>query len=127
MNDVEIPFIPEDTKQYDRQLRYDEIPTKEDIKRAIETDQLPDKIHATPKPIELCTRAIPSSSRQGENVLDIFGGSGSTLIACEQLGRNCYTIELDPKYVDVIINRWETLTGKTAVKIVEGIESEVEK
>ena len=52
-----------------------------------------------------------------ELIVDLFGGSGSTLIACEQLGRNCYTIELDPKYVDVIINRWETLTGKKAVKV----------
>ena len=69
------------------------------------------------KPIRLVSRLIVNSSQKGENVIDFFGGSGSTLIACEQLGRNCYTIELDPKYVDVIINRWETLTGKKAVKV----------
>jgi DNA modification methylase len=73
--------------------------------------------HATPKPIALCSRAIKSSSREGEIVLDVFGGSGSTLIACEQLNRKCYMVELDPHYVDVIIQRFETLTGKKAEKI----------
>ena len=73
--------------------------------------------HATPKPIALCSRAIKSSCRKNESVLDVFGGSGSTLIACEQLDRTCYMMELDPKYCDVIIKRWETLTGKKAVKI----------
>ena len=73
--------------------------------------------HATPKPIALCTRAIKSSSRENENVLDVFGGSGSTLIACEQNNRNCYVMELEPKWVDVIIQRWETFTGKKAVKL----------
>ena len=75
--------------------------------------------HATPKPIALCARAIKSSSREREVVLDLFGGSGSTLIACEQLNRKCMMMELDPKYCDVIIKRWETLTGKKAVKISE--------
>lgn len=70
--------------------------------------------HATPKPIALCGRAIKTSSREKETVLDVFGGSGSTLVACEQLDRICYTMELDPKYCDVIIKRWETLTGQTA-------------
>lgn len=70
--------------------------------------------HATPKPIALCARAIKSSSREGETVLDLFGGSGSTLIACEQLGRRAAVAELDPKYCDVIVRRWETLTGKKA-------------
>lgn len=73
--------------------------------------------HATPKPLALCARAIKSSSRRGELVLDVFGGSGSTLIACEQTGRRCYMMELEPKYVDVIIERWEKLTGKKAQKI----------
>lgn len=71
--------------------------------------------HATPKPIALCGRAIKSSSREDEIVLDVFGGSGSTLIACEQLDRTCYMMELDPKYVDVIIDRWEKFTGEKAV------------
>ena len=70
--------------------------------------------HATPKPIALCARAINSSSREGESVLDLFGGSGTTLIAAEQLGRKCFIMELDPHYCDVIIARWEKLTGKTA-------------
>jgi adenine specific DNA methylase Mod len=73
--------------------------------------------HATPKPIALCGRAIKSSSRENEIVLDVFGGSGSTLIACEQLNRICYMMELDPKYCDVIIRRFENLTGEKAVKI----------
>ena len=68
--------------------------------------------HATPKPIALCARAIKSSSREGEIVLDVFGGSGSTMIACEQLGRRCRMVELDPHYCDVIIARWEKETGR---------------
>ena len=68
--------------------------------------------HATPKPLALCQRAIKSSSRADESVLDLFGGSGSTLIACEQLGRKCYMMELDPKYCDVIRKRyWTFVTG----------------
>lgn len=73
--------------------------------------------HATPKPIALCGRAIKSSSRENENVLDVFGGSGSTLIACEQLNRNAYLMELEPKWVDVIVNRWESFTGQKAIKL----------
>ena len=72
--------------------------------------------HATPKPIALCSRAIKSSSREGEIVLDVFGGSGSTLIACEQLNRKCYMCELSEHYCDVIIQRWENLTGEKAKK-----------
>ena len=73
--------------------------------------------HATPKPIALCSRAIKASSRENEIVLDVFGGSGSTLIACEQLNRICYCNELEPHWCDVIINRWEKLTGQKAIKI----------
>lgn len=73
--------------------------------------------HPTMKPVKLIAYLIRNSSRRGENVLDLFGGSGSTLIACEQLGRRCYMVELDPKYFDVIIKRRETLTGEKAVKI----------
>lgn len=57
------------------------------------------------------------SSKQGELVLDLFGGSGSTLIACEQLNRKCHMMEFDPRYVDVIIERWEKLTNKKAIKL----------
>ena len=62
--------------------------------------------HATPKPLDLCARAIKSSSRKDEIVLDLFLGSGSTLIACEQTNRVCYGMELDPRYVDVIRKRY---------------------
>ncbi|MDY3132353.1 MAG: DNA methyltransferase [Treponema sp.] len=73
--------------------------------------------HPTQKPIEICARAIKNSSNENENIYDGFGGSGSTLIACEQLNRKCYMMELDPHYVDVIIQRWENFTGKKAVKL----------
>lgn len=71
--------------------------------------------HATPKPLKICERAIVTSTRKNENVLDVFGGSGSTLIACEQLERNCFMMEIEPKWVDVIIARWEKFTGQKAV------------
>ena len=77
-------------------------------------------VHPTMKPIELISMALNDNPTK-KIVYDSFGGSGSTLMACEQLNRNCYMMELDPKYVDVIINRWETFTGKKAVKI-EGEE-----
>ena len=73
--------------------------------------------HTTPKPIGFIAKALQNSSREGEIVLDVFGGSGSTLMACEQLNRKCYMCELDPHYCDVIISRWETLTGREAVLI----------
>lgn len=68
--------------------------------------------HPTMKPIKLIAQQIKNSSKLKQNVLDLFGGSGSTLIACEQLNRKNFTMELDPKYCDVIIQRWENLTGK---------------
>lgn len=74
--------------------------------------------HPTMKPVDLIAKAVNNSSRRGNIVLDLFGGSGSTLIACEQLERKCYTMELDPKYCDVIIKRWEQFTGEKAIKIV---------
>jgi len=74
-------------------------------------------LHPTMKPVKLMARLIKNSSKMGESVLDLFGGSGSTLMTCEQLGRKCYTMEYDPIYVDVIINRWETFTGEKAKKI----------
>ena len=64
--------------------------------------------------VELVARAIQYSSREGENVLDLFGGSGSTLIAWEQTGRNAYLMDLDPPFCEVIVQRWENLTGKKA-------------
>jgi DNA modification methylase len=71
-------------------------------------------IHLTEKPVELAARAIQYSSRPGENVLDLFGGSGSTLIAAEQTGRKAFLMELDPLYADVIIQRFENFSGKQA-------------
>lgn len=73
------------------------------------------ELHPTMKPIALCSKAIENSSKKEDIVLDLFGGSGSTLISSEQLNRKCYMMELDPKYVDVIIDRWETLTGEKAI------------
>lgn len=61
--------------------------------------------------------AVSHSSKEKDVVLDLFGGSGSTLIACEQLNRKCYMCELDQRYCDVIIERWENFTGEKAVKI----------
>jgi DNA modification methylase len=71
-------------------------------------------IHLTEKPVELAERAMQYSSKQGENVLDLFGGSGSTLIAAERTGRKAFLMELDELYCDVIVKRWEAFTGKKA-------------
>ena len=71
-------------------------------------------VHLTEKPVELAVRAINYSSLKGENVLDLFGGSGSTLIACEHTARKAFLMELDPLYCDVIVKRWEQVTGKKA-------------
>lgn len=73
--------------------------------------------HPTEKPVEVPSMAVSHSSKENDVVLDLFGGSGSTLIACEQLNRKCYMCELDPHYIDVIIERWENFTGKKAVLI----------
>lgn len=78
---------------------------------------LANKDHPTMKPVPLFDYQIKNSSRKGDKVLDIFGGSGTTMIACEQNGRQAYLMELDPRYVDVIVNRWEEFTGKKAIKI----------
>jgi DNA modification methylase len=72
-------------------------------------------IHLTEKPVELARRAIQYSSRPHENVLDLFGGSGSTLIAAEELSRRAYLMELDPAYTDVIVLRWHEATGREAI------------
>jgi DNA modification methylase len=73
-------------------------------------------IHLTEKPVELAVRAMQYSSRRGEYVLDLFGGSGSTLIAAEQTGRQAFLMELDPPYCDVIVRRWEAFTGRRATR-----------
>lgn len=78
-------------------------------------------LHPTMKPVELVERAIRNSSKSRDIVLDLFGGSGSTLIACEKTGRSARLIELDPKYVDVIIRRWQDYTGKQATRVEDGV------
>ena len=77
------------------------------------------RVHPTQKPVELAAWFISRFSKSNNLIVDLFGGSVSTLIACEQTNRVCYMMELDPKYCDVIIARWEKLTGETAV-LVEG-------
>lgn len=81
-------------------------------------------VHPTQKPVELPARAIRNSSKKGDLVFEPFSGSGSTMLACEQLDRTCYAMEIDPKYCEATIRRWEKLTGQTAVKIEEGATDE---
>lgn len=83
---------------------YEDKPTKNDI-------------HPTMKPVKLMARLIKNSTKQEQLVLDLFGGSGSTLIACEQINRRCFTMEYDPKYCDAILDRWEKLTGEEAERL----------
>ncbi|MDD6937012.1 MAG: DNA methyltransferase [Clostridiales bacterium] len=79
--------------------------------------------HPTMKPVELFGRLIENSSRRGDTVYDPFCGSGTTIVACEQLGRKCIAVEIDPHYCDVILARWEKLTGRKAVKETNIMES----
>lgn len=81
-----------------------------DFDRPIKSEE-----HPTMKPVALVERAVGNSSKRDNIVLDLFGGSGTTIIACEQLGRDCRMMELDPKYCDVIVKRWENITGEKAV------------
>jgi len=75
------------------------------------------RIHPTQKPIKLLNDILRDYSKQGDIILDLFGGSGSTLIACEQTGRICDMMEIDPIYVYIIISRWKKFTGEKAKKI----------
>lgn len=81
-----------------------------DVKREVKNE-----FHPTQKPVELANRAISNSSAAGDVVLDVFSGSGATIIAAEQTGRRCYAMELSPNYVDVAVRRWQNFTGKQAV------------
>ena len=72
-------------------------------------------MHPTAKPVELIDRALINSSKAGDIVVDLFGGSGSTLIACERQNRKARLMEIDPKYADVIVRRWQEFTGRQAV------------
>lgn len=85
----------------------------------IKRDNVMEYMHPTQKPVKLSAKAIMNSSKEGDTVLDLFGGSGSTLMGCEQTHRKCMMMEIDPRYVDVIINRWESFTGETA-KLLKG-------
>ena len=80
-------------------------------------------VHLTEKPVELAVRAMQYSSLAGENVLDLFGGSGSTLIGCEQTRRKAFLMEIDPLYCDVIVQRFEKFSGKKAERIVAAAEA----
>ncbi len=79
-------------------------------------------LHPTMKPVDLVTRALRNSSKRGDIILDPFLGSGSTLIAAERTGRVCYGLELDPRYVDTIVRRWQQHTGKDAIHAISGIK-----
>ena len=103
----------DDMKKLIEEMLSDKIPTT----IIHENKPLKNDLHPTMKPIVLCSNLIKNSMRQKEVCLDLFGGSGSTLIACEQLNRICYMMEYDPIYCDVIIKRWEDLTGKKAVRL----------
>jgi DNA modification methylase len=81
----------------------------------INKDGATNYLHPTQKPVALALEALDKTTKSGFKVLDLFGGSGSTLIACEKLGRNGFILELDPKYCDVIIQRWQQFTGKEAI------------
>lgn len=76
-----------------------------------------DRVHPTQKPIRMQTEILKDFTNENDNILDGFGGSGSTLIACEETNRNCFMMEYEPHYIDVIIKRWEEFTGKKAIKV----------
>lgn len=84
---------------------------------SMKRDSVAEYVHPTQKPVELITYALANSSKAGDILLDLFGGSGSTLIACEKTNRTCYMMELDPKYCDVIIKRYEDYTGNKAQQL----------
>jgi DNA modification methylase len=77
-------------------------------------DGASDYVHPTQKPVALAEEALDKTTKANNVVMDLFGGSGSTLIACEKINRNARIMELDPKYCDVIVKRWEDFTGKQA-------------
>ena len=93
----------------------------DNIKKTIihEDRPLKNDLHPTMKPLKMCADLIRNSTKENEIVLDLFGGSGSTLMVCEQIGRKCFMMEYDPIYTDVIIERWENFTGEKAIKIKE--------
>ena len=108
------------TKQEMRELLEQIYADKNPTTVIYEDKPLINDLHPTMKPIKLMARLVVNSSKPGWNVLDLFGGSGSTLMACEQLGRSCYTMELDPIYVSAILNRYQRFTGEPIYKLENG-------
>lgn len=100
----------------------EDIRAKLSARTSVQYEKKPSKsdMHPTMKPVALVGRLMANSSRRGELVADLFGGSGTTLMAAEQLGRVAYLMELNPKYCDVIVSRWEEYTGKKAVRVRGG-------
>lgn len=107
-----------------------EFELREELKRLVnslepdvirEDKPLKNELHPTMKPIKLLSHFIKNSSRRNDIVLDLFGGSGSTLIACGQLSRICYMMEFDPRYCDVIIERFQEVTGLRAIRESDGV------
>lgn len=117
------PTVMDDQKDIDKMTKQELADILKAIRLATPTtvirEDKPTKndLHPTMKPVLMCAELIRKSSRQGELVLDPFGGSGSTLIACEEMGRRCRTCELDEHYASVIVKRWEDLTSQKAEKI----------
>ena len=93
---------------------------KEDTSVIYEDKPLKCNLHPTMKPVKLVARLMYNNSKAGDPVADIFGGSGTTLMAAEQLKRKSYIMELDPHYCDVIIARWEAFTGQKAKLVISG-------
>lgn len=122
----------QDTVIEDKPIDFETITREEAVKllKKLYSDLLPttvinqdkpteNKLHPTMKPLPMIGRLINNSTRKNDLVLDLFGGSGTTMMACEQLNRRAYLMEYDPHYVDVIIERWEDMTGKKAIKVEE--------
>lgn len=113
--------LTKQTNEYDKLKKADLVKILEALHEGqtvwqIKKDAASTYQHPTQKPVELALRALENSTKRGQNVLDLFTGSGSTMIACEKYGRKFYGMEFDPKYADVIKNRWQTFTGKKAIK-----------
>lgn len=115
MSQYELIWFFENHKQKTMQAGKTEYKNRRNIKgksNVWKYKRVQDREHNAQKPVELVAEALNNSCFENEIVLDLFGGSGSTLIACEQLNRKCYMCELDPKYVSVIVNRWLNFTGR---------------
>lgn len=115
INDADLPISKMDKKQMQDEIK--RLRNERNTTVVYEDKPRSNDSHPTMKPLALVGHFIKNSSMKGNIVLDLFGGSGSTLMAADQLGRVCYTMELDPRYVDVIIQRWENKTGQKAQKI----------